>query len=75
MELQRMETMHNTPEQVALYLDAALELVASRELPAGSEGEVIVGVVNLLAAKTINVVQQAPMPIGLPTMAIPRGRH
>lgn len=74
MEMQRIETIHHTPEQIAAYLDATAELTRGHYREDEVPVEVFVAVLNLVAAKTINVMQQAPMQIGLPTMAIPRGR-
>lgn len=78
MELQRIETPHNTPEQVGEYVDLALGIMVEK-LPSDLHtSEVLVKVLDLIAGKSIQVVQPAPLGVqlGVPRMDIPRGgRH
>lgn len=69
--MRRHEVVHNTPEQVAGYLDEALRIVAQIEPPEDLRAIAYGKAVDLLAAKNITIEQ--PAPLGLGGMAIPRG--
>lgn len=74
MELQRIETVHNTPEQVADYLATTARICHDFDGEIATDPTVFVAVLNLVAAKSINLVQQQPTPLAMPHMTIPRGR-
>lgn len=71
MELNRNEIMHHDGEQIAAYLDETARLLEARPEPWASAPEVAAVVLNLVAAKTIQVAQSAPPMLGMPRMDIP----
>jgi hypothetical protein len=60
----RQEIPHNTPEQVRLYLQAALELVEELEPPDDLRGIFYAKAIDLLSAKQLIVEQLAPGVLG-----------
>lgn len=68
------ELHHNTPEQVTSYLRAALNCVDEAEIPEDLRGPAFVKAVDLIAAKQVMLDQADVQPVGVPAMAIPRGR-
>lgn len=71
MEVNRIEIVHNTDEQVQGYVEAAQRIADALGIDREREHQVFVKIIELLASKTVQVVQQ---PVGMPAMAIPRGR-
>lgn len=75
MELNRVEIQHHTGEQIAVYLEATAALLDDRAEPWADSPEIAAAVLNLVAAKTVQVMQQAPPIIGMPRMDIPQARR
>jgi hypothetical protein len=78
MGAQRIEIQHNEADQVVEYLKAAVAIVEENVPAELASPEVLVKVLELLASKTIQTVQPAPIgiPLGMPRMDIPGGgRH
>lgn len=73
MELQRIETPHNTPEQVAEYVQAAQDIADAAGIDREREPEVFVKIIDLVASKQITVVQNPPLLGG--AMPLPGMRH
>jgi hypothetical protein len=70
--MHKREYRHNEPEQVRLYLEAALELVDALDPPEDLREPCFTKAVDLLAAKTVQFEQAA---MQLPAMAIPGQRR
>lgn len=68
--MRRTEIQHNTPEQVAGYLDEALRIVTELEPPEDLREVAFGKAVDLLAAKQLMLEQ--PATLGMGALAIPR---
>jgi hypothetical protein len=78
MGAQRIEIQHNERAQVVDYLKQAIAVVEENVPAELASPELVVKVLELLASKTIQTVQPAPIgiPLGMPRMDIPGGgRH
>lgn len=72
MELNRIETQHNTEQQVAEYVEVAQRIADGAGIVRNAEPEVFVKILDMVAAKTLTVVQQ-PVGVGaLPHLGVPR---
>lgn len=62
--VQKIELQHNTPEQVAEYVDAAVAIVTER-VPLELRGDAVLAkVLELLSGKTIQFAQPQPIDLG-----------
>lgn len=78
MSANRVEILHNNPDQVVDYLKAAIAVVEEHVPAELASPELLVKVLELLSSKTIQFMQPAPIgiPLGVPRMDIPGGgRH
>lgn len=71
--MRKTEVPHNAPEQVRLYIEAALELTEALDPPDDLRSIVFLKAVDLLSAKQL-FFEQSPAAVG-PMMAIPRNQH
>lgn len=71
--MRRTEEQHNTPEQVAKTIAAALKLVRTLEIPPALEVVAFTKAVDLLASKQIFFEQPQALPLG--AMHIPGRNH
>lgn len=60
MSNQRIEIQHNEPAQVREWLDEALRMLEERELEPGEHPGLLVRLIELLSAKTIQEVKFVP---------------
>jgi hypothetical protein len=73
--VRKTEVPNNTPEQVRLYLEAALELVVALETPADLRESCFTEAVRLLSGKQI-LLEQPQAIGGLPAgLELGLGRH
>jgi hypothetical protein len=78
MHGQKIEFDHNTPEQIRNVLGQGRDICNAEYDGDDYPVEVLLKVIDLLAAKTIQFVQPQPVDLGglaVPRMDIPRGRH
>jgi hypothetical protein len=78
MQGTKLEIAHNTQEQIQDVLTQARGLCAVEYDGDDYPVEVLLKVIDLLAAKTIQFIQPQPVDLGglaVPRMDIPRGRH
>lgn len=68
MEVNRIEVMHNTEQQVHDYVEAAQRIADALGIDREREHEVFVQIVTLVASKTVQVVHQ---PVGVAGVALP----
>lgn len=73
MSAQRVEIEHNSLEQVGEYLAAALGIMERHALEVRDHPALLVKLLELIASKTVQVVQMAPQPalLPMPSNAVP----
>jgi hypothetical protein len=71
MQMTKVEVQHNSPEQVRAYLSAARELCEEEYGGAAYPVEVLLKAIDLVAGKSVQLVQEQPTTIGVPAGAIP----
>ena len=72
MELQRVEVVHNSRDQVVEYLAVAQQIADDLGINRETEAALFIKIVDLIASKTIQSVQQQFGLAGAGGMAIPR---
>jgi hypothetical protein len=71
------EVQHNSSEQVRLYLDEALQIVAELDVPDDLRVACFTKAADLIASKQLFIDPADTTAVAMPAMAIPRGapRH
>lgn len=73
--MRRSEIQHNTREQVLEGAREACAIADELDLDDVERAALLPVIMNQITAKTINFEAPAPIPMGMPELAIPRGRR